>query len=119
MRTRVALARSFVSRPEILFLDEPFTGLDLGWRESLYRSLQDLRIRFGTTVLIVTHDLEEAVYNSDRVLVMSAEGRIREEIEIPGGFPRAFRFGETVSRHTDILERLAGMLSSHHEVRIS
>jgi len=119
MRTRVALARSFVSGPETLFLDEPFTGLDLGWKESLYGSLQDLRIRYGTTVLIVTHDLQEAVYNSDRVLVMDAGGQVSEEVKIDGGFPRPYRFGATISHHTDTLEHLASLVTHHREAELS
>ncbi len=112
MRTRTALARGFVSRPDLLFADEPFTGLDLGWKESLYGSLQDLRSRYGTTVVMVTHDLEEAVYNSGRILVIGADGKFQEELRIPGTFPREYRFGETVSRHTAILGRLAELLGN-------
>lgn len=112
MRTRTALARSFVSKPALLFLDEPFTGLDLGWRESLYGSLQGLRTRYGTTIVMVTHDLEEAVYNSDRVLVMSAEGTFVEELRPIGATPRDYRFGETIARHTEILSDLARLLGS-------
>lgn len=112
MRTRTALARSFVSRPHLLFLDEPFTGLDLGWRESLYASLQHLRRRDGTTIVMVTHDLEEAVYNSDRVLVMSAEGTFVEQFRVSGTIPRDYRFGETVARHTALLSRLGQLLGS-------
>lgn len=112
MRTRTALARGFVSRPDLLFMDEPFTGLDLGWKESLYGSLQELRNRYGTTVVMVTHDLEEAVYNSNRILVLAADGTLMDEVRIPGTFPREYRFGETVVRHTAILGRLAELLGS-------
>lgn len=112
MRTRTALARSFVSKPKLLLLDEPFTGLDLGWRESLYGSLQRLRARNGTTILMVTHDLEEAVYNSDRVLVMSPEGTFVEKYLPSGSTPRDHRFGETVAHHTDILGKLARILGA-------
>lgn len=112
MRTRTALARAFVSKPSIAFLDEPFSGLDLGWKQSLYGSLQDLRIRYGTTVVMVTHDLDEAVYNSDRVLVMSNVGTFTEEFAIVGSFPREYHFGETASRHTAILRRLATVLGT-------
>lgn len=112
MCTRTALARGFVSRPDLLFMDEPFTGLDLGWKESLYGSLQELRSRYNTTVVMVTHDLEEAVYNSSRILVIGANGMLLEELRIPGAFPRDYRFGETVSRHTAILGRLAELLGS-------
>ena len=101
-----------MSKPHLLFLDEPFTGLDLGWRESLYASLQDLRRRYGTTIVMVTHDLEEAVYNSDRVLVMSSEGTFVEQFSVPGTIPRDYRFGETVARHTMLLGKLAKLLGS-------
>lgn len=110
MKTRTALARSFVTKPQLLYLDEPFTGLDLGWRESLYVSLQDLRSRYGTTIVMVTHDLEEAVYNSDRILVMSKAGTFTEEFRVGGSTPRDYRFGETVARHTDLLSQLARLL---------
>lgn len=112
MRTRTALARGFVSRPDLLFMDEPFTGLDLGWKESLYGSLQELRQRCGSTVVMVTHDLEEAVYNSGRVLVLGSHGMILDQMQIPGTFPREYRFGETVSRHTKLLSKLAELLGS-------
>lgn len=115
MRTRTALARAFVSTPELLFLDEPFSALDLGWKENLYRNLQAQRNRFGTTVLMVTHDLEEAVYNSNRILVLRADGVIHEELSVPGVFPREYSFGETVSRHTSLLRQLAQLLS--HPIR--
>lgn len=112
MRTRTALARAFVSRPELLLLDEPFTGLDLGWRQSLYGSLQDLRARCGTSVVLVTHDLEEAVFNSDRVVVMGGDGAFVEEFQIPGVFPRDHAFEETISRHAAILTRLARLVGT-------
>ena len=112
MRTRTALARSFVSSPKLLLLDEPFTGLDLGWRESLYASLQDLRLRHGTTIVMVTHDLEEAIYNSDFVLVMDAAGIVVEQFRVPGVIPREYCFGETVARHTALLSRLALLLGT-------
>jgi ABC-type nitrate/sulfonate/bicarbonate transport system ATPase subunit len=112
MRTRTALARGFVSRPDLLFMDEPFTGLDLGWKESLYTSLQELRCRYGTTIVMVTHDLEEAVYNSGRIVVIGGSGTFLEQLIIPGTFPRDYCFGQTVSRHTETLSRLAKLLGS-------
>lgn len=113
MRTRVALARSLVFEPELLLMDEPFVGLDLGWKESLYNNLSELRRRNGITTLMVTHDLEEAVYNSDKVIVMSARGTSIEEILIPGTFPRSFGFGDTIANFTEILSHLSGLLTGH------
>ncbi len=111
MKTRVALARSFISQPDLLLLDEPFTGLDIGWREDLYRTLRELRERVGTTVLLVTHDLEEAVFNAERLLVMSSDGAVLDTISPEGDFPRPYSFGSTVGEQTALLERLAIMLS--------
>lgn len=76
MKTRVALARSFVTDPELLLLDEPFSALDIAWKSDLYIELEKLRERFNTTVIIVTHDVQEALLLSDHVIVMSRSGNL-------------------------------------------
>lgn len=60
MKTRVALARSFVTKPVLLLLDEPFSSLDIAWKETLYQELDSLKEKNQTTVVLVTHDIEEA-----------------------------------------------------------
>lgn len=70
MQQRVAIARSVAFRPEILLLDEPFASVDALTREGLEDLVLRLRARFGITVLLVTHDIDEAVYLSDRVFVL-------------------------------------------------
>lgn len=70
MQQRVAIARAIAFHPEILLLDEPFASVDALTRMSLEDLTLDLRSRFGITVLLVTHDIDEAVYLSDRVLVL-------------------------------------------------
>ncbi len=77
MKTRVALARSFVTGPELLFLDEPFAALDIAWKSKLYRELEKLLELHDTTVIFVTHDVQEALLLSDNVIVMSKEGGIK------------------------------------------
>ena len=89
MRQRVAIARAFVADPDVLLLDEPFGSLDaqtkLVLEEELLRVWRDHR----KLVVHVTHDVEEAIILSDRVLVMTGRpGRIREEIPIPLERPR-------------------------------
>jgi ABC-type nitrate/sulfonate/bicarbonate transport system ATPase subunit len=82
MKTRVALARSFVTGAELLLLDEPFAALDIAWKSKLYRELEKLLDLHHTTVVFVTHDVQEALLLSDDVLVLSKEGSIKATYEI-------------------------------------
>ena len=75
---RVALARAIVSRPAVLLLDEPLSNLDARLREDMQVELRELHERFGLTTLFVTHDQEEALSLSDRVVLLEA-GRIEQE----------------------------------------
>lgn len=87
MQRRVAIARALVHEPSVLLLDEPLTGVDEITRETMQVDLGDLMATLKVTGVLVTHDIEEAVYLSDRVFVMSHRpGRILEVISIE--FPR-------------------------------
>jgi len=80
---RVALARSLAPSPEILFLDEPFSALDAFTRGSLQRDVRRIAKDLGITLILVTHDLAEAVTMAERAVVLSANpGRIREIVPI-------------------------------------
>ncbi|MDW8360629.1 MAG: ABC transporter ATP-binding protein [Candidatus Caldarchaeum sp.] len=82
MQQRVSLCRALIHNPAILLLDEPFGALDLFTREELWNVLQSLWLRTKCTVIMVTHDLREALYLSDRVYVMSKRpGKIIGEME--------------------------------------
>lgn len=86
MKQRVAIARALANKPEILLMDEPFGALDAQTREEMQELMLLLGIHERMTVLFVTHDVEEALYLSTRVLVFSSRpGRIVDEIEIPFG----------------------------------
>lgn len=87
MQQRASLCRSLIHEPKLLMLDEPFGALDAFTREELWCVIRDLHAERGITVILVTHDLREAVFLADRVFCMSARpGRIIAEREID--FPR-------------------------------
>ena len=84
MQQRVAIARALVVRPDILLMDEPFGALDAQTRTVLQEEVSRLQRELHYTVLFITHSVEEAVYLSDRVVVMSrGPGRIKRELAVP------------------------------------
>lgn len=84
MQSRAALARAFAVRPDLLLLDEAFSALDIGLRSDLYHLLALEREINGSAVLMITHDLMEAIRLADRILVMAGKpGRIISEYRIP------------------------------------
>ena len=87
MKQRVAIARTLANEPEVLLMDEPFGALDAQTRVVMQELLADISRRTGTTILFITHDIDEAVLLGDRIYVMSRRpGTIREAItvDIPG-----------------------------------
>lgn len=89
MQQRVALARAMICEPEVLFLDEPFASVDALTRSKLEDTVLELWEQAGMAVLLVTHDIGEAVYLSDRVLVLSARpSTIVGEVEVDLPRPR-------------------------------
>jgi ABC-type nitrate/sulfonate/bicarbonate transport system ATPase subunit len=89
MQQRCALARALANDPEILLLDEPFGALDHQTRELMQELLLEIWQADRKTVLFVTHDIDEAIFLANRVLVMSARpGRIKAEHAVPLPYPR-------------------------------
>ena len=89
MKQRVAIARALANEPRILLMDEPFGALDAQTRAEMQTHLMRIWDSVDLTVLFITHDLDEAVYLADRIVVLAANpGRINEVIEVPVPRPR-------------------------------
>jgi len=89
MAQRVSIARALVNRPEVLFMDEPFGALDYMTKINMQNELLKIREKSRMTVIFVTHDIDEAVYLSDNILVMSKNpGKVKEIIHNSLPFPR-------------------------------
>ncbi|MGE8467937.1 MAG: ABC transporter ATP-binding protein [Pseudomonas putida] len=110
MAQRAAIARALVNKPKVLLLDEPLGALDALTRVRLQQELQRIWVQERCTVIMVTHDIEEALYLGDRVIVMDAHpGRIREDLRIDLPHPRE---RDSALLH-DYKQRLLGELVGH------
>lgn len=90
MRQRLALARAYAVRPQFLLMDEPFGALDAQTRSAMQDLLLEVLRAEGKTVMLITHSVEEAIYLSSRIVVVTARpARIRTIIDVPFGYPRA------------------------------
>ncbi|MFV0524369.1 MAG: ABC transporter ATP-binding protein [Acidimicrobiales bacterium] len=101
MRQRVAIARALAPAPDVLLLDEPFGALDAQTKASLQEFLRTVWLRTRATILMVTHDVAEAVYLAQKIYVMSPRpGRVADVIEVPFGPNR----GPTIKRDARFLD---------------
>jgi sulfonate transport system ATP-binding protein len=113
MASRTALARTFIQDPGLVLLDEPLSALDAFTRMSIQDEVIGMHRRSGAIYLLVTHDIEEAVYLCDRVIVMSARpGRLIGEVFIGLEHPRNRISEEFVAKRREVLELLSGQLAS-------
>jgi NitT/TauT family transport system ATP-binding protein len=93
MQQRVNLARALAIQPAVLLMDEPFSSLDAQTREKLQRDLQGVVMQAGTTTVFVTHDIREAAFQADRVVMMSARpGRVARTFTIDERRPRTAEY---------------------------
>jgi NitT/TauT family transport system ATP-binding protein len=115
MRQRVNLARALAIAPAILLMDEPFAALDALTRETMQHELLRIAAAAGTTVIFITHQIEEAVFLGDRVAVLTARpGRLQEIISVdlprprPAGIKQTVEFQSHVARIVRLIGTYAG-----------
>jgi NitT/TauT family transport system ATP-binding protein len=114
MQQRVQIARALVMQPRVLLMDEPFGALDAMTKAQLQDELQRVHRATGTTVVFVTHDIEEAVYLSDRVLVLSGfPARVTLEVAVPLPRPREQVGTRETHEYLEIRHRVHGAISHH------
>ncbi len=90
MQQRAAIVRALSLRPQVLLMDEPFGSLDAFTREEMNRLVEDIWLETKTTIVFITHSIEEAIFLSDRVLVLSKRpGRVLGDYEVPFARPRS------------------------------
>lgn len=107
MQQRVSLCRSLIQDPKVMLMDEPFSALDALTRTELSAELQRIQMEFATTIVFVTHSIEEAILLSDRVAVLTPRpGRLRRIVDVH--IPRPRTLGHTA--HLADVARISGEL---------
>jgi len=110
MKQRVGIVRALATSPQVMLMDEPFGALDSQTRVVMQQILTNMWQRFRLSVLFITHDIEEAIFLSDRVYVMTARpGRIKAEIEIALPRPRNAEMMSSIE-FTQILHKLRNLI---------
>jgi len=111
MKQRVAIARVLVNEPEVMLMDEPFAALDAQTRLSMQMLLLEVWERLRTTILFITHDIDEAVFLGDRICVMTARpGKMKALVPVPLERPRYYEmvltpaFNETKAKIFDLIK---------------
>jgi NitT/TauT family transport system ATP-binding protein len=109
MKQRVALARALVLEPEILLMDEPFAALDVQTRKDMYKLLLEIREKTAKTILFITHNVDEALMLSNRIVVMTPHpGQIKNEFHLCMGYPRSLEHGSLRQIRADIFQEFTG-----------
>lgn len=122
MQQRVAIARTLALRPSVILMDEPFGALDAQTRSEMQQLLLKVWDESASTILFVTHDVEEAIYLADRIFIMSAHpGTIVEDVQVPFDRPRDLNLKQRTEFH-DLQNYVLGRLRKapgNGQVRVS
>ena len=115
MSQRVAIARALINEPELLVLDEPMGALDSFTRADIQDKLLEIRAEKNLTMLLVTHDVDEAIYMSDRIVIMTPRpGKISEIIDVNIPHPRNRGGAEFLALRRSLLDRF-DLANAHPE----
>ena len=114
MQQRVAIARALSYQPDLLLMDEPFASVDAQTRFDLEDLILTVRRELGITVVLVTHDIDEAIYLSDRIVVLSGSpSRVREVVDVPLGREREQVATRASSDFLDLRRHLLDLVMPH------
>ena len=117
MRQRLAIARAYAVQPEFLLMDEPFGALDAQTRTAMQDLLLQVLATEGKTVLLITHSVDEAIYLSSRIVVVTARpARVREVIEVPFGYPRSESVHED-ARFASLRAQIRALVMQEYEAQ--
>jgi NitT/TauT family transport system ATP-binding protein len=117
MRQRLALARAYAVQPEFLLMDEPFGALDAQTRTAMQDLLLHVLATEGKTVLLVTHSVDEAIYLSSRIVVVTARpARVRTIVDVPFAYPRHESIHED-RRFAELRARLRALVMEEYEAQ--
>jgi len=117
MRQRLALARAYAVQPEFLLMDEPFGALDAQTRTAMQDLLLQVLASEGKTVLLVTHSVDEAIYLSSRIVVVTARpARVRTVIDVPFSYPRQESVHED-HRFAELRARIRALVMEEYEAQ--
>lgn len=117
MRQRLAIARAYAVKPQFLLMDEPFGALDAQTRSAMQDLLLDVLQAEGKTVMLITHSVEEAIYLSSRIVVVTARpARIRTIIDVPFGYPRAENVHED-PRFAELRAHIRALVMQEYEAQ--
>lgn len=109
---RVAIARSLIANPEIIVMDEPFGALDINTRLQMQDMLEDIWLKFHSTIIFVTHDITEAVYLGDDVYIMAANpGRIAHKVNVDLPFNRS-RESKRTPRFIELVNEIEDLMNT-------
>jgi NitT/TauT family transport system ATP-binding protein len=114
MQQRVAIARALSYKPDLLLMDEPFASVDAQTRFDLEDLILRVREEAGITVVLVTHDIDEAIYLADRIVVLSGSpSRVRDIVEVPLGGARAQVATRASAQFLDLRRHLLSLVMPH------